>query len=119
MRVTRNVESGHEGLNRSRKDQTMPSKIEIAHIRQATSAARLRIKKAQYDAIKTLTSASQHSVNTKLAQLMGAMEASPLTPSRVRRLFSGSPSPNRGRFAVPSNLAQESYQEDLTEIYVE
>lgn len=42
-----------ECLIRPRKDQSMPSKSEIAQIRQAASAAKLRIKAAHCESVKT------------------------------------------------------------------
>lgn len=83
-----------ECLIRPKKDQKLPTRSEIAKIRQAASAARMRLVAAHCKPISTqqstqVTTADDYTNN-----------APPTTPQATRRLFSVSPSPARGRFAV-------------------
>lgn len=80
---------------RPKKDQKLPSKAEIAHIRQVASAARMRLKKAHCVVIASSTQPAHTTISDN--------EKDPqATPHTVRRLFTESPTPARGRFAALS-----------------
>lgn len=118
---------------RPRKDQSMPSKSEISHIRQAAAAARLRLKVVHCDAIKTQVytgqpiqegKASGSIVPARIDPVIGIpptdkMDMAPATPPAVRSLFSESPTSSSNKFAVLSSTAQSSIHEDPENIYEE
>ncbi|POS83035.1 hypothetical protein EPUL_005871 [Erysiphe pulchra] len=79
-----------EYLVRPRKDQKLPSKSEIAQIRDVASAARMRLKKIHCNII------SSQNTNTE------EVAAIPSTPPNVRKLFTDSPTPARGRYPILS-----------------
>lgn len=91
-----------ECLIRPSKDHKMPSKAEIAKIRQAASAARIRLKIAHCDPIS-----SKNGVQTTIESDLD-MNAHPETPKNVQSLFCESPTTSHGRFTPLETLTNDN-----------
>lgn len=97
-----------ECLIRPNKDNILPSKTQMAQIRQAAAASRFRLIAVHCKVLgqNDLTSQSQ---NLEDAPVL------PSTPPTIHRLFSDSPSPTSGRYAVLSQPSHECSQSRMHE----
>lgn len=100
-----------ECLVRPGKNHRMPSKAEISKIRQAASAARLRLKIMHCDMIskKQKTPAPVDSVMD--------MNVPASTPPTMRRLFTESPAPTKNRFAALGILTKDKCDTSSTNAF--